>query len=69
MVQIPDALQGRVNSAYRVIARATPPLGLALMGMLLQQTSAVATITLLSVFPLTMAILATTSRAIRRAPK
>lgn len=69
MVLIPDALQGRVNSAYRVIARATPPLGLALMGILLQHTSALATIALLSVFPLTMAILATTSRAIRAAPK
>jgi predicted MFS family arabinose efflux permease len=69
MVLIPDALQGRVNSAYRVIARATPPLGLALMGILLQHTSALATIALLSVFPLTMAILATTSRAIRTARK
>ena len=69
MVLIPDALQGRVNSAYRVIARATPPLGLALMGILLQHTSALTTIALLSVFPLTMAILATTSRAIRSAPK
>jgi predicted MFS family arabinose efflux permease len=69
MVLIPDVLQGRVNSAYRVIARATPPLGLALMGILLQHTSALTTIALLAVFPLTMAILATTSRAIRAAPK
>jgi MFS family permease len=69
MVLIPDALQGRVNSAYRVIARATPPLGLALMGILLQHTSALTTIALLGVFPLTMAILATTSRAIRATPK
>jgi hypothetical protein len=39
------------------------------MGILLQHTSALTTIALLAVFPLTMAILATTSRAIRAAPK
>jgi predicted MFS family arabinose efflux permease len=68
MVLIPDALQGRVNSAYRVIARATPPLGLALTGILLQHAGALPTIALLSVFPLAMAVLATTSRAFRAAP-
>lgn len=33
---IPDRLQGRVNSAFRLIAFSGPPLGLALTGMLLQ---------------------------------
>ncbi|HEU5226573.1 MAG TPA: MFS transporter, partial [Ktedonobacteraceae bacterium] len=33
---IPDHLQGRVNSAFRLIAFSGPPLGLALTGMLLQ---------------------------------
>lgn len=68
MVLIPDALQGRVNSAYRVIARATPPLGVALTGILLQRWGDLPTIAILGAFLLAMAILATTSRAIRTAP-
>ena len=68
MARIPDELQGRVNSVYRMIARATPPLGLALTGLLLQHAGALATIALLALFPLAMALLATISRAIRAAP-
>jgi hypothetical protein len=68
MALIPDELQGRVNSVYRMIARATPPLGLALAGVLLQRFGGLPTIALLGVFPLAMALLATTSRAIRAAP-
>ena len=68
MALIPDELQGRVNSVYRMIARATPPLGLALAGILLQRFGGLPTIALLAVFPLGMALLATTSRAIRAAP-
>ncbi|MGE5334254.1 MAG: MFS transporter, partial [Nitrososphaerota archaeon] len=69
MALIPDELQGRVNSVYRMIARATPPLGVALTGILLQRTDALATIAVLGIFPLVMAILATTSRAVRAAPE
>ena len=68
MALIPDELQGRVNSVYRMIARATPPLGLALTGVLLQRLGGLTTIALLGLFPLAMALLATTSRAIRAAP-
>lgn len=68
MTLIPDELQGRVNSVYRMIARATPPLGLALTGLLLQHFGGLPTIALLGLFPLAMALLATTSRAIRAAP-
>lgn len=68
MVLIPDALQGRVNSAYRVIARATPPLGLALTGILLQHAGALTTIAALGTFLLAMALLATISPSIRTAP-
>jgi predicted MFS family arabinose efflux permease len=68
MALIPDELQGRVNSVYRMIARATPPLGLALTGLLLQHFGGLPTIALLGLFPLAMALLATTSRAIRAAP-
>ena len=35
--QIPDALQGRVNSVFRLIAFGSGPLGLALTGLLLQR--------------------------------
>jgi MFS family permease len=68
MALIPDALQGRVNSAYRVIARATPPLGVALTGILLQHWGGPPTIAMLGAFLLAMAVLATISRAIRTAP-
>ena len=68
MALIPDALQGRVNSAYRAIARATPPLGVALTGILLQTWGGLGAIAVLGAFLLAMAILATTSRAIRTAP-
>jgi predicted MFS family arabinose efflux permease len=68
MALIPDALQGRVNSAYRAIARATPPLGVALTGILLQTWGGLGAIAVLGAFLLAMAILATTSRAIRSAP-
>ena len=69
MALIPDELQGRVNSVYRMIARATPPLGVALTGILLQRTGALATIAVLGIFPLVMAVLATASRAVRAAPE
>jgi MFS family permease len=41
---IPDALQGRVNSATRLIAYGVKPLGVAMTGLLLQSIGPVATI-------------------------
>ncbi len=65
--RIPDALQGRVHSAYRLIALATPPLGLALTGLLLQRFGMVPTILVFAVALLGLAVLATVNRHVRRA--
>ena len=42
--QIPDHLQGRVNSAFRLIALGINPVGLALGGFLIQWRGAIGTI-------------------------
>ena len=42
--QIPDHLQGRVNSAFRLIALGATPVGLALGGFLIQWRGAIGTI-------------------------
>ncbi|MDQ2717911.1 MAG: MFS transporter [Chloroflexota bacterium] len=65
--RIPDALQGRVHSAYRLIALATPPLGLALTGVLLQRFGTTPTILVFAVALLGLALLATLNRSVRRA--
>jgi hypothetical protein len=41
---IPDALQGRVNSVFRLIAFGGQPLGLALTGILIQNVGVISTI-------------------------
>ncbi|MEO6888195.1 MAG: MFS transporter [Ktedonobacteraceae bacterium] len=65
--RIPDALQGRVHSAYRMIALATPPLGLALTGLLLQRFGVPPTILVFAIALLGLAVLATLNRSVRRA--
>lgn len=55
---IPDQLQGRVNSVYRLLAFGFQPLGWALTGVALQWLQAVPTIFLLSAVGLLLAILA-----------
>ncbi len=64
---IPDELQGRVNSAYRLIALSTPPLGYFLAGFLLQVASARPTILIFLVCLFFLALLATWSRALQKA--
>src|SRR5207237_10775316 len=44
MAIIPDELQGRVNSMFRLIAFGGQPLGLALTGILIQRVGVVVTI-------------------------
>ena len=39
LAQIPDPLQGRVNSVFRLIAFGSGPVGLALTGWLLQKSA------------------------------
>jgi hypothetical protein len=45
---IPDELQGRVNSAFRLIAFCGQPLGLAVTGVLLETITAIPTILIMS---------------------
>jgi predicted MFS family arabinose efflux permease len=65
---IPENLQGRVNSAFRLLAFGFRPLGLALTGFLLERVGAVPTIGMLSLWLVTMALLTTFNTHIRNAP-
>lgn len=64
---IPDALQARVNSVFRLIAFGVQPVSLALTGLLLEVLHPVATIWLLFVPQLALAVIATLNRSLRRA--
>ena len=64
---IPDALQGRVNGVFRLISFGSPPLGLALAGLLLQTLGPNATIWLLFAPQLLLAIAATAHKGLRQA--
>lgn len=64
---IPDELQGRVNSAFRLIAFGGQPLGYALAGVLLQAVGPIASILLFSIPYALMAILTTANRHVREA--
>jgi len=63
---IPDELQGRVNSAYRLLALSTPPLGYFLAGFLLQVAGTRLTILVFLICLLLLALLASWSRVLRR---
>lgn len=64
--RIPDELQGRVNSAYRLLALSTPPAGYFLAGLLLQFAGPRPTILTFLASLLILALLATRSRALRK---
>ncbi|MBA2392536.1 MAG: MFS transporter [Ktedonobacteraceae bacterium] len=66
---IPDALQGRVNSVFRLIAFGGQPIGLVLTGLLLQAIGPLATILVLFVPQLGLAILVTVNKDVRAAAK
>jgi len=65
--QIPDALQGRVNSVFRLIAFGSIPVGLALTGWLLQKFGPVPTILITFAPQLLLCVAATFHPALRRA--
>ncbi len=65
---IPDALQGRVNSAFRLVALGMRPLGLALTGVLLERVGATSTLLFFAAWLLSTAILTTANRYVRTAP-
>ena len=64
---IPDALQGRVNSTFRLLAFGFMPIGAALSGFLLEQIGAVATVFVFTLWFLLLAILTTFNRHVREA--
>jgi MFS family permease len=63
---IPDHLQGRVNSVFRLLAFGSEPVGLALTGFLLQWIGPVPTVLVLFAPQLVLAIVATFSRHFRQ---
>lgn len=65
---IPDALQGRVNSVFRLTAFGFQPIGAALAGVLIQAFGAVTTILLFSAWLIGLAVLTTVNRHVRNAP-
>ena len=65
--KIPDHLQGRVNSIYRLIAFGTFPVGLAMTGLLLQKFGPVQTIWILFVPQILLGIVATLHPVLRLA--
>ena len=64
---IPDALQGRVNSTFRLMAFGFMPLGAAVSGFLLEWIGAVPTILTFTLLYLVLAILTTLNRHVRNA--
>ena len=65
---IPDALQGRVNSAFRLVALGSAPLGLALTGVLLERVGPTTTLLAFAAWLFATAILTTLNRHVRTAP-
>ena len=62
---IPDHLQGRVNSVFRLIAFGSEPIGLALTGFLIQAVGPITTVLILFAPQLVCAIVATFSKHFR----
>lgn len=68
LMLIPDELQGRVNSAFRLIAFCGQPLGLAVTGALLESINAIPTVWIMAAGLLLLALMATLNRHVRNAP-
>ncbi len=64
---IPDELQGRVNSVFRLIAFGGQPLGLALTGLLIQYIGIIPTIIIDSIVMILLALAATVNKHVREA--
>ncbi len=65
---IPDALQGRVNSVFRLISWGVRPLGFALTGLLLERVGGVTTVLVISGWLALVALVTTFNRHVRDAP-
>lgn len=64
---VPDALQGRVNSAFRLIAFSGQPVGLAISGLLMESIGPQRAVLVMAIAPVVMALSATLSASIRNA--
>jgi MFS family permease len=64
---IPDHLQGRVNSVFRLIAYGSEPIGLAVTGILLQAFGPITTVLVLFVPQFILSIAATFNKGLRNA--
>jgi predicted MFS family arabinose efflux permease len=64
---IPDTLQGRVNSVFRLVGFGFMPVGAALSGVLIERLGVVAAVVALSLWFLGLAIATTLNRHVRRA--
>jgi predicted MFS family arabinose efflux permease len=64
---IPDELQGRVNSVFRLLAFGFQPLGLALTGLLIQTISVKPTVLVFAACLLGLALMTTFNRRVREA--
>jgi predicted MFS family arabinose efflux permease len=65
---IPDALQGRVNSVFRLLAFGFIPLGAALSGVAIEELGVKAAVLLFTAWLAMLAILTSMSRPVRDAP-
>ncbi len=64
---IPDELQGRVNSVFRLIAFGGQPIGLALTGLAIQAIGVVQTILIGTAIMVVLALAATVNTHVRNA--
>lgn len=67
VAMVPDALQGRVNSAFRLIAFSGQPVGLAVSGVLMESVGPQRAVLIMTIAPIVMALSATLSGSIRNA--
>jgi hypothetical protein len=68
LVLIPDELQGRVNSVFRLVVFGGDPIGLALTGILLQTLGTIATVLILTTSLFVLAIASILNSHVRHAP-
>jgi uncharacterized membrane protein len=64
---IPDALQGRVNSTFRLLAFGFIPVGAAASGFLLERAGTEATVGIFAALYLLLAVMTTFNRHVREA--
>ena len=65
---IPDALQGRVNSVFRLVALGLSPLGVALTGILLERFGGSTTALVMGTILVAVALLTSFNQQVRHAP-